>query len=66
MRKFILEIKAPHSYRTPGYGRFATPVIKTWRWRQIAICETKEPLIEIANRLSLMIFFDRRREYQIV
>ena len=64
----ILEIKYPcviNSCRNT-YMRLASPVLHTWKWKQIAISEDKTALTNLANNLPISIFYDRERNFRIV
>lgn len=42
----VERITKKHNY---SYERRAAPVLHTWRWKQVAVCNVLEPLMEIAK-----------------
>ena len=68
MRKhFILEIKVDNIISNKkDHSRMSCPVLHTWKWQQMVICECKKTLQEYAEKLSLDLFYWRKREYQII
>lgn len=64
---YRLEIKSPLTINNCAHSceRKAIPLTQTWESRCICISEDKQVLINVAEKLSLDCFYDRKRDYCI-
>ena len=66
-KHLILEIKVDKIIcNKKDHGRMACSVLHTWQWQQIAVCECKKTLQEYAEKVTLELFYWRKRDYQII
>ena len=62
----ILEIKTDKIVNNcTGYGRMAVPVLHTWCWKQIAMCDDRGALRSYAEKLPIEWFYLGKRDYRI-
>jgi len=63
----ILEIKVDKNVNNTkdNYGRMAVPVLHTWRWRQVALSESRKMLEKYVAALPDECFYRGKHEYRI-